>query len=64
LFDDPIRIELKDKKGINDDFDFDFTKSKKGLGELYEDDHTNKLLKQDPNSYLLNDLKDGTDQAI
>jgi len=46
LFDDPIRKYLPGgKKGRDDDDNgFDFTKSKKGLGELYEDDYRKKLL--------------------
>jgi len=63
LFDDPVRIETKDKKK-SDDYGFDFTKSKKGLGELYEEDVRNKLIKADPNSFLLNDLNSGTDVAL
>jgi len=46
LFDDPVRRYLpgnKKRRG-DDDNAFDFTKSKKGLGELYEDDYRQKLL--------------------
>lgn len=53
------------KKGDDDDAGFDFTKSKKGLGELYEDDYRKKLLANDPNAFLLtgNDLK-GADAGL
>jgi U3 small nucleolar RNA-associated protein MPP10 len=52
LFDDPVRIMDKSgKRNINEN-PFDFIKSKKGLGELYEDDFKTKLLEQDPNAYL------------
>ena len=66
LFDDPVRKYLRGKKGGDDDDNgFDFTKSKKGLGELYEDDYRKKLLKNDPNAFLLqgNDLT-GADGAL
>jgi U3 small nucleolar RNA-associated protein MPP10 len=58
LFDDPVRKYLPGGKKGQDDDGFDFTKSKKGLGELYEDEYRKKLLKNDPNAYLLtsNDL--------
>ena len=65
LFDDPIRRYLSGKKHDDEEDGFEFTKSKKGLGELYEDDYRKKLLKNDPNAYLLqgNDLT-GADAAI
>ncbi len=53
LFDDPIRKYIKDGRRGDDDDGFDFTKSKKGLGELYEDDYRKKILKNDPNAFLL-----------
>lgn len=54
LFDDPVRKYLRgQKEGDDDDNGFDFTKSKKGLGELYEDDYRKKLLKNDPSAFLL-----------
>ena len=58
LFDDPVRKFLHGGKKGQDDDGFDFTKSKKGLGELYEDDYRKKLLKNDPSAFLLtsNDL--------
>jgi hypothetical protein len=58
LFDDPVRKYIKGGKKDNEDDLFDFTKSKKGLGELYEDEYRKKMLKNDPNAYLFssNDL--------
>lgn len=58
LFDDPVRKHLSGGKKDYDNDGFDFTKSKKGLGELYEDEYRKKMLKNDPNAYLLtsNDL--------
>jgi U3 small nucleolar RNA-associated protein MPP10 len=66
LFDDPIRKYIRGQKGGDDDDNgFDFTKSKKGLGELYEDDYRKKLLKNDPSAFLLqgNDLT-GADATL
>ena len=63
LFDDPIRKYIDDKKGGDDDDAFDFTKSKKGLGEIYEEDYKKRIMAHDPNAYLHNDLS-GTDSAI
>ena len=51
LFDDPVRKYIKGGKKDNDDDHFDFTKSKKGLGELYEDEYRKKMLKNDPSAY-------------
>ena len=33
-----------------------FNKSKKGLGEIYENDFRKKILEKDPSAYLTNDL--------
>jgi U3 small nucleolar RNA-associated protein MPP10 len=67
LFDDPIRkyIGGKTKGDVDDDDGVNFGKSKKGLGELYEDDYRKKLLKNDPSSFLLagNDLT-GADASL
>src|ERR1700689_1899311 len=55
LFDDPIRKLPEDTKHKGDDDNmFDFSKSKKGLGELYEDDFRKNVISNDPNSYLVN----------
>jgi U3 small nucleolar RNA-associated protein MPP10 len=65
LFDDPVRRYIRGQKENDEDDGFDFTKSKKGLGELYEDDYRKKILKNDPNSFLLagNDLT-GADASL
>lgn len=65
LFDDPVRKYIKGGKRDDGDDLFDFTKSKKGLGELYEDDYRKKLLKNDPSAFLLtsNDLTGADAQA-
>ena len=54
MFDDPVRKYLRGQKdGDDDENGFVFSKSKKGLGELYEYDYRKKLLKNDPNAFLL-----------
>lgn len=66
MFDDPVRKYLRGQKdGDDEENGFVFSKSKKGLGELYEDDYRKKLLKNDPNAFLLqsNDLT-GADAAL
>ncbi len=53
LFDDPIRKYLSKSKKGDDEDRFDFTKSKKGLGDIYEDDYKKKLIaSEDPNSFM------------
>ena len=45
LFDDPIRLQRVEKKErISAEELMDFTKSKKGLGELYEDEYNQEFL--------------------
>ena len=45
LFDDPIRkVHRSEKK--QDDFNLEFTKSNKGLGDQYADDYAKKLVSQ------------------
>ena len=45
---------------------FGFTKSKRGLGELYEDDFRKKAFDQEPASYLVaaNSPFSGTDSGL
>jgi len=43
LFDDPVLKAADKKRKLNDDQEMDFSKSKKGLGDLYADDLTRKL---------------------
>ena len=53
LFDDPILINDTRKSKLNNkDVEMDFTKSKKGLGELYADDMASKLLSANPEAFL------------
>jgi len=55
LFDDPIRkyASKRDRLAADaGDNEMDFTKSKKGLGELYEDDLTQKLIQMNPEAFL------------
>lgn len=63
LFDDPVRRQGSNSKKVNDEDMFDFTKSKKGLGELYEDDYRKKLMSADPNAFLSTDIS-SADSAI
>ena len=44
LFDDPVRKHIKADSKEKDDDQFDFNKSKKGLGDLYEEDYKKQLL--------------------
>jgi len=63
LFDDPILKVGGKRRGNNDEFDMNFTKSKKGLGELYQDDLQKKLLAMNSDAFLENELK-GPDAAL
>ena len=45
LFDDPVLKDESQRKKLKDDgIDMDFSKSKKGLGDLYADDMTKRLM--------------------
>ena len=62
MFDDPIRKVFKgDKK--DHDFTLDFTNSGKGLGDEYADDYAKKLMAQNKDVFLDNDLS-GVDSAL
>lgn len=62
LFDDPIRkVHTSDKK--EHDFTLEFTKSSKGLGDQYADDYAKKLVSQNKDVFLENDLT-GVDSAL
>jgi U3 small nucleolar ribonucleoprotein component len=64
LFDDPIRKVLPKGKGDKDeDNQMDFIKSKKGLGDVYEDEYRKTLLDKDPNSYLTKEFS-GVDAGL
>lgn len=49
-------------KGM-DDFALDFTKSGKGLGDQYAEEYANKLMKENPDLFLDNDVA-GADSAV
>jgi hypothetical protein len=49
-------------KGM-DDFALDFTKANKGLGDQYADDYANKLMKENPDVFLDNDIS-GVDSGL
>ena len=55
---------MKPGKDNKDDNQFEFTKSKKGLGDVYEDEYRKKLLESDPNAYLGNNEFTGVDSAL
>ena len=45
LFDDPVLKSIDDRKKLGDkEEEMDFTKSKKGLGDLYADEMTKRLM--------------------
>ena len=58
LFDDPVLLnENRRRKLNNNQIEMDFTKSKKGLGDLYAEDMANKLLSANPEAFLEAQLK-------
>jgi len=63
LFDDPILKKGGRRKGGREDLDMDFSKSKKGLGDLYQDDMQKKLLAMNSDAFLENEMK-GPDAAL
>jgi U3 small nucleolar ribonucleoprotein component len=56
LFDDPVRRVAKSDGRKEDDFQLDFTKSGKGLGDEYADDMARKLYAENEEMFLENDL--------
>jgi hypothetical protein len=46
-----------------DDFALDFTKSGKGLGDQYAEEYQSKLMKENPDLFLDNDVA-GVDSSI
>ena len=62
MFDDPIRKVGKKDHG-SDKFTLDFTKSNKGLGDQYADDYANKLMAENPDVFLDNDIT-GADSGL
>ena len=63
LFDDPIRRVAGDVNKGMDDFSLDFTKSGKGLGDQYAEEYANKLMKENPDLFLDNDVA-GADSSV
>jgi U3 small nucleolar RNA-associated protein MPP10 len=58
LFDDPVLLkgDGKKKRKTGNDTEIDFSKSKKGLGDLYGDDLQKKLMNVNPESFLESEL--------
>ena len=57
LFDDPILKDESQRKKLKDDgIEMDFSKSKKGLGDLYADDMTKRLMQIQPEAFLEKEL--------
>lgn len=56
LFDDPVLLNDNRRKRLNKATEMDFTKSKKGLGDLYADDIAGKLLSNDAEAFLETEL--------
>jgi len=54
LFDDPVLVQGdgKKRKKLGDGDEMDFSKSKKGLGELYGDDLQKRLMQANPEAFL------------
>lgn len=58
LFDDPVLLNENRRRKLNSkEIEMDFTKSKKGLGDLYAEDMANKLLSANPEAFLEEQLK-------
>ena len=58
LFDDPVLLNENRRKKLNkNETEMDFTKSKKGLGDLYAEEMANKLLSLNPEAFLEAELK-------
>jgi U3 small nucleolar ribonucleoprotein component len=62
LFDDPIRKAVINEKKEND-FLLNFQKSGKGLGDEYADDYAKKLMDQNKDVFLDNDVT-GVDSEL
>ena len=63
LFDDPIRRVASNVQNNLDDFNLDFTKSNKGLADQYADEYASKLIAQNPDVFLNNDVS-GADTKL
>ena len=56
LFDDPVLKNEKLRRKLGEEEEMDFTKSKKGLGDLYADDIAKKLASSNPEAFLEGEL--------
>jgi U3 small nucleolar RNA-associated protein MPP10 len=56
LFDDPVLKAASKRKKIGDDQEMDFSKSKKGLGDMYAEDLTKRLASINPETFLESEL--------
>lgn len=56
LFDDPVLKAASKRKKMGDDAEMNFSKSKKGLGDLYADDLTKRLASINPEVILESEL--------
>lgn len=63
LFDDPIRKVGQEVQNHMDDVALDFTKASKGLGDQYAEEFANKLMAQNPDVFLDQDIH-GADSAL
>jgi len=54
---------VRDGQNIADDFTLDFTKSGKGLGDQYADEYASKLMAQNSDVFLDNDIT-GADAGL
>lgn len=63
LFDDPVLRKQGGKKKNGEEFEMDFSKSKKGLGDLYQEDLQKKLLALNSDAFLENEMS-GPDAAL
>jgi hypothetical protein len=63
MFDDPIRKIDHGRKARSDNLHLDFTKSGKGLGDEYADDYAKKLMAENPDVFLDNDIT-GADAGL
>ena len=63
LFDDPLRRVAPIANKNLEEHQIQFTKSGKGLGEQYADEYASKLMAQNPDVFLDNDVS-GADTAL
>lgn len=63
LFDDPVLQMGGPRKGLKNDTELDFNKSKSGLGDLYSQDFQKALARTNPDAFLEQDLS-GADAPL